>query len=268
MNTRTIITEDRRPELEKLIRSLPAVLSGRVRDVHGIAFGLKSRIGWTFFALVSLAFEEKARGGVDSAGESWHPLSKHYLAYQRRLGSSGGKKPRGPGKAPGGNNGFLSNAELKLWNRIYADRYAWFMMREPDKDASSHAAAVAWTILKAMGAKTKLEEFGNRVAGADYQILTNNGTMRRTLMPGELVGEGRADSEYHPPRNQEFDDQGNRLVVGSNDPKAKYHHHAKDPKRRRRLWPERLPADWWRQITDQAAAGLGRIGELYGGTPA
>lgn len=265
MNTRTVITEDRKPELEQLIRSLPAILSGRVRDRYGVARGFRARVGWAFFSLVAEAFDEKSRGRVDSAGESWEPLSPEYLAYQRPI--TGRKPPKGPGKAPGGKNGFLTKDQLRLWRRIYADRYAWFIMREPDDEAQSHAAAVAWIIVKAQGAKTKLAEFGSRKAGVDYSILRDRGTMRQTIQPGEVTDPEGVASEYDPPRGQEFEDHGTRLVVGSNDPKAKWHHNGKG-RRERRFWPRRLPAEWWRQIMDAAAGGLGRIGELFGGTVA
>jgi hypothetical protein len=265
MSTTThVVTEDRRPEIERTIRALPAMLAGRVPDEHGIAAGFRARLAWTFFSLVAPAFNAKGRGETDDAGESWHPLSPAYLAYQRPV--TGRKPPHAGGLAPGGKDGYLTPELLRLWRRTYADRLAWFIMRMPDKDAASRAAAIAWIVVKKAGAKTKIGTFGERKAGVDYQILVDTGLLRRSILPGELVNEQQVDSQYRPPEAQECNDQGHRLIVGTTVPYAKYHHHAKDPKRRRRLWPERFPADWWRQINSVAVSGFARLGELFGGT--
>lgn len=264
ISKRFVVTEAQKPKIEAFIRSLPGVLSGRLPDPHGVAKGMRARIGWTFFSLVAPNFEELGRGRVGADGDKWPPLSREYLAYQRPI--TGRKPPKGPGKAPGDKNGFLTKEELKQWRRIYADRLAFYMMRESDADAKAHAAAVAWTILKDRGAKTKLEEFGKRQAGVDYQTLVDTGTLRRSLMPGELQESVGPTANYQKQRGQEFDDQGRRLVVGTKVPYAKYHHNGK--KNARRFWPKELPPDWERQMVDQVAAGLARIGELFGGRAA
>ena len=262
MQVTTVVTRDRKPELERIIRRLPSMLAGNVPDEHGIAAGFRARIGWAFFQLVAFSFNEKGRGGTDSAGESWAPLSPGYLAYRRPV--TGRQPPRAGGFAPGGKDGYLTPDQLRLWRRTYADRLAWYVMRMPDKDAKARAAAIAWIVVKEKGAKTKIGTFGQRKAGIDYQILVDTGVLRRSLLPGEAVNENDVHSEYRPADNQKFDDVGTRLIVGTTVPYAKYHHHGKG-KRRRRFWPETLPQDWWRQITDAAVSGFVRIGELFGG---
>lgn len=265
MSTTThVVTEDRRPEIERIIRALPAMLAGRVPDEHGIAAGFRARLGWAFFSLVAPSFNAKGRGQQDSAGESWPELSAAYLAYQRPV--TGRKPPKAGGLAPGGKDGFLTPELFRLWRRTYAERLAWFIMRMPDDEAKGRAAAIAWIVVKKAGAKTKLEVFGSRKAGSDYQMLVDVGTLRRSILPGVLVNDDQVNSEYRPPQGQEYDAQQSRLVVGSTVPYAKYHHHAKNPKRRRRLWPERFPDDWWRQIRDVTASGFARMGELFGGS--
>jgi hypothetical protein len=263
---RVVVTRDKKPEIEGLIRRLPAMLSGRVPDEHGIAHGFKSRLAWAFFSLVAPAFNIKGRGQTDDAGESWNPLSPSYLAYQRPV--VGRQPPKGGGLAPGGKDGMLTPEQLRLWRRTFADRYAWFVMREPDDQAKAHAAAIAWIVVKERGGKTKIGTFGKRQPGVDYQILVDRGILRRSIMPGQLTGRRKSDADYRAPKNQEFDDRHTELVIGTNVPYAKYHHHAKNPLRRRRLWPERFPAHWWRQILSVGQSGLARIGDLYGGTAA
>lgn len=268
MNQRYIITRDRKRELEMIIRSLPGVLSGRLPDPHRIAYGFKSRLAHTFFMLVAHAYEQKGRGQVGDDGITWAPLSAQYLAYVRPTTTDRGRKPPKGGKlAPGGNDGLLTKEQLKLWNRTFADRYAWFVMRESDASAKAHAAAIAWIVVKAAGGKTKLQKFGSRVAGVDYQILVDVGNLRRSLMPGQLTNRDDVDSGYIAPSEQLVDDRGSTFLVGTKDPKAVFHHNGKG-RMHRPLWPETLPADWWRQIEDAALGGLTRIGELVGGRAA
>ena len=93
-------TTSSRAEVEHFLRSLPAILTGRNADPHGIARGMRARVGYTLLQLVKLDFEEKGRGRPGSDGESWPPLSKHYLAYQRPV--TGNKPPHAGQSAPGG----------------------------------------------------------------------------------------------------------------------------------------------------------------------
>lgn len=256
------VTEDKRPAIERLIRSLPAMLAGRVRDEHGIAAGMRARVGYTFFSLVMPNFNTLGRGQAGADGDSWAPLSPAYLAYKRPI--TGRRPPRAGGLAPGGHDGFLTPELLRLWRRTYAECLAFYIFRESEESAKAHSAAIAWITVKRAGAKTKLKEFGSRVAGVDYQTLVDVGTLRSSLMPGELH-EDKTSAAYRSRKEQRFEEDGSRVVVGTLVPYAKYHHHGKG-RRRRRLWPERFPADWWQQINNQIVSGLVRIGEVLGGS--
>jgi hypothetical protein len=263
MREETVITtRDQRQALSDLVRNLPAMLAGRVADAGGVAAGFRARIGFAFFSLVAPNFNELGRGMSGADGNKWRPLSPEYLAYSRGPKST----RRAGGLAPGGKDGYLSKDELALWRRIYADRLAFFIMREPDREAKAHAAAIAWLELKRLGAQTKLQKLGTeKVPGVDYQMLVDRGTLRISLQYGVLSERG-PDADYQPQRNQVFDSTPGQLVVGTRVPYAAAHHAAKNPRRRRRLWPERFPADWWRQILGQAQGGLVKIAALFGGT--
>lgn len=258
----TITTSDQKQKLTALIRRLPAMLAGHVPDEHGVAAGFRARIGWAIFSLVKPNVENLSHGLQGDDGDKWPPLSAEYLAYQKPV--SGTKPPHAGGLAPGGKDGFLTKEQLKLWNRTYADRLAFFIMREPDVKAKAHAAAVAWQVVKAAGGKTKLKEFGNRQAGVDYQILVDRHTLLNSLQPGQKIERG-PNAEYLPERDQVYRDEQTQMVVGTRVPYAIYHHAAKNLKRRRRLWPEHFPSDWWRQILDQGRSGLLRVVQLFGG---
>lgn len=260
--TTVVTTTDQKPALADLVRRLPAMLAGRVPDEGGVASGFRARIAFAFYSLVAPNFNELGRGLPGADGDQWHPLSPEYLAYSRGPAST---RTAG-GLAPGGKDGFMNAAELALWRRTYADRLAFYMMREPDKEAKRHAAAEAWNVVKRAGVKTKLKEFGEgKVPGADYQILVDRGTLRQSLTIGTLSENTGPDADYQAERDQVFDSRPDAVVVGSRVPYAAAHHAAKKASRRRRLWPERFPSDWWRQILGQAQGGLTRIATLFGG---
>jgi hypothetical protein len=263
------ITADEKPELVELLRRLPAILAGNAPDVHGIAAGFKARLGYALLSLIAPNFNELGRGmpGVD--GTKWAPLSPAYLAYKRRFGPGEQKKlkeqhglGRGHRFSPGGKQGLLNSAQLKEWNKIYAFHLKALAFRMPFEQAKQAASGIAWNKMKAQGAKTKLEVYGSRTV----QILVDTGRLRDSIQPGILFEQG-PEANYQSPaggQDQLFDvDTPGKLIVGSNDKKASWHHNAKPPRKRRRLWPETFPSDWWRQILGTAISGLQRIGDIF-----
>lgn len=263
-------TSDKKPEIINLVRNLPAIIAGKVSDTHGISTGFRLRLGYTLFSLIAPNFEELGRGRTGVDGTRWPPLSPAYLAYGRRFGKgemSALKKDAGLTKrhsfAPGDKKGLLTADQLKLWRRTYSDRLAWYIMRMPDDQAKGIAAAIAWNTVKRAGARTKLEVFGKRQA----QILVDTGRLRQSLQPGSLLENG-VSATYSKPAggggsDQVLESDGALIIVGSNDIKAKWHHKAKHKNRRRRLWPDVFPQDWWDQILGAGISGLQRIGELF-----
>jgi hypothetical protein len=198
-------------------------------------------------------------------------LTRAYLAYGRRFGSGEQtklKKAAGVGKnaslAPNNQKGLLTPDQLKLWKRTFAEMYAWYVMRESDKSAKAHAAAVAWIVVKKAGGRTKLEVYGNR----QVQMLVDTGRLRNSLQPGELMENG-PDANYSRPtgeggQEQEFEiAEPSRVIVGSNVEYARYHHAAKSLKRRRGLWPERFPYEWWQEILGTAIQGLVHLKDAF-----
>lgn len=256
-----IFSKSRRADVERFIRSLPGILAGTVPDEHGVADGMRSRVAWALFSEISLAFEVKSNGGTDDAGIKWPILTQQYLAYGRPVT---GRKPPQAGKLfPGGKDGFMSEAQLTRWRKIYS----WNLTRLAGKfafdEAKSRAAAIAMAALKRDGLKTKLEVFGNRKVGVDYSILVDTGILRRSLIPGEVIDRIGGAAEYQPSEADQIyrNDQGS-ITVGTNVVYATYHHKAKKPNRLRELWPEDIPAPWWETIIDSLVSGIVRVGEL------
>ena len=290
-------TSDQKATLRQLIRNLPAILAGRHPDVGGIAHGFKTRIGFAILNLIVPNFDDLGRGLSGADGDKWKPLSPQYLAYGRRFGRGEQaqlKKQAGLGRehryAPGGDKGLLTKDQLKLWRAVYARKLAQYAMKEDTEDAKSHAAAVAWMVVKSKGGKTKLEVFGNR----QVQILVDTGRGRASLTPGTITETGGPNAEYQKPApvvktvqteggklevtlngegDQVFDtSKPDCVVVGTNVGYMGAHHrggtHPKNKLSRRRLWPENFPSPWWDNILGTAISGLVRITELCkGGRP-
>ena len=267
------MTKDQYPAIVGLIRRLPAILSGRIPDENGISQGFRSRIAHTIYSLIAPNFEDLGRGLQGADGDIWHPLSPEYLAYGRRFGTTEKadlKKKAGLGRqhqsgGATGTKGLLTTEQAKLWRQTYAHALARFNLREGENNAKAHAAAVAWTVVKKHGGKTKLEVFGHR----QVQILVDTGQLRNSILPGVLYENG-PDATYGKPSgnggsNQIFDNLPTRLIVGSHDKKANWHHNAKSPRRKRRLWPDGFPSDWWKQILGTAVSGLVQIQQLFRG---
>lgn len=260
---RTVHVAARRDDVATIVRMLPAILSGRVADEHGIASGFKMRLAFAFFSVVKEEFIVKSRGGTDAAGISWPKLSQAYLAYGR-----GPKSTRtAGGLAPGGNDGFMTAAQLKQWRRDYSSwlgdfnqSYARLSLQVDQRLAKSRAAAYAWAKAKEAGVKTKLDVFGNR----EVEILRDRGIMFNSLSPGVLSQDGVAASYSASPGQIVDADGAGVLIVGSNVEYTKYHQGTSDKPGRRPIWPVdgELPAEWWEDMLDAAVTGLLEIGEV------
>ncbi len=265
MPTHTIYTRASRDDIRRLASLLPEIMSGRAPDRLGIRHGFSMRLAVAFLSKIKQAFIVKARGGTDEAGIKWPPLTKAYVAYQRRFGPgerAALKKSAGLGRAnsraPGGKDGLLTAAQEKLWWQIYRRNLAWLAAREDIKTAKGKAAAIAWTELKKQGAKTKLEVFGSR----QVEILRDTDVLFNSLSPGELREDG-PDASYSPPGGEGGDEQivrdgPGQLIVGTNVAHAAAHHRAKTPNRLRRLWPDggSIPAAWMDSFARKASGGL------------
>lgn len=232
---------NRRQAIE-LTRRVLASLTGQTPDSSGIARGVFTGIGLAALTTIKREFAVKSRGGTDSAGVKWHPLSKEYIAYKRRFGPgerAALKKAAGLGPGHrhgiGGNRGLLSADQKKQWQQIFGTRLARLSLSMPIKEAKELAARIAWATMKRRGAKTMLETFGNR----QVEILKDTGVMFKSLSPGEMHG-----VTYSPPPDQVFDLLANGVIVGTTVPYATFHQHGTG-KRHRPFLPEGdVPEAW------------------------
>jgi hypothetical protein len=243
----TIRVTASRPEVMRAIRLYADILAGKAADVDGIGRAAQLRLGFSFLELVKDAFDVKSNGGTDEAGIKWPPLSKRYLAYGK-----GPPSTRRAGRSsPGGKDGFMSPAQLKLWWKDYRQALAWLAASMPIGAAKGKAAAIAWSKAKQRGVKTKLQVFGNRKT----EILRDRGILLQSLTPGAPP---TRSGTYTPTQGQIMRADRGAVIVGTNVPYASAHHRGTGNMPRRALWPDqgRIPARWWAQMLANTTDGI------------
>ena len=252
-----VITSDKKPEVEALIRSIPKAITGGP-DPHGIGRGFRMRVAFGFVGLIARNFDNLGQGKAGDDGDKWPPNTPEYLAYQKGPKSS----RRGKGRVnrwkdkPG--SGELTVKQRKQWARFYRQGLLALESRMSIDEAKQAAAAFAWKRIKAQGGGTLLERYGNR----EDTILVDEGIGRRSLQPGEL-SESDVDAKYSSPdSSQVFDDEAPQVFVGTRVPYMVAHHRGSGNLPKRRLWPREFPDWWWEEILGLAMSGLRRIPEV------
>jgi hypothetical protein len=253
-----------RQEVRLLALNIVEALSGHGPDPHGIAKGFAARVAMTFFELVKANFIKLSRGGTGADGTVWPPLTKEYLAYGRsaekalrwkdgrRIGTDVGGLA--PGRHADGRqyNGYMDKDQLAKWYSIYRSALHLLAAREPISEAKIIAAKIAWARMKEAGVKTKIKELGER----KVEILRDTGLLFNSLTPGTIM-ESAGSANYSPANeHQVYKHLPKKIIVGTNCSYAKFAHNAKDPKRRRRLWPDELPEAWTKRINTQVRRGI------------
>lgn len=202
------------------LRSLPGILSGRLPDSRSYRPTLIGRLGHHLFTKIHEAFTAKSLGGSDEFGDRWKPLKRETIA-QRPIVPGERKKLGILGLGRGG-RGLLTAQQNRLWKGIFASTFRRLAPRVGEGEAKRRAASLAWGILKARGAKTKLEVLGSR----QVPIHVVSHRLEESLKPGQLSG-----GQYTPPDEQVFQFQGRSLRMGTEVPYADRLH------KTRRLWP-------------------------------
>lgn len=243
-----------RADVSRIAQLVARILSGREPDRQNVGRGFLLALGFAALSDIKDAYIQKSRGGTDEMGITWPPLSKNYLAYGRRFGRGEQarlKRKAGLGRAhrraPGDRKGLLTGGQLRQWRRLYAQFLERFLLSEPERAAKSHAAAVAWTIMKRRGAQTKLQVFGSR----QVDILRDTGVLLNSLGPGLLMGEGPSLHRSLPQgtgsEEQIFETQPGMVIVGTNVEYATSHQQGIRPFLPDEKHP--VPDAWWQRWT-------------------
>lgn len=232
MSQKVTSVRAKRAAVRQALSRLPAALAdrGAVQDA------MLTRCGLAILGRIKRAFVVKSRGGTDEAGDKWPPLSPKTVAYSKtRQRGRGGRTKAEKGRATHPSQA-LNETQRQKWWKVYRQQLA---IRKGDK---GHAAAVAWLVLKGVGAVTLLDKYGHR----QVDILRDRGLLLNSLSPGVASPE------------QVFRVGRGEVVVGTNRKGASAHHHGVPGRLpQRRLWPEvrRWPRGWWDDMTDQVKQG-------------
>lgn len=207
----TIHIKGTRADVRQALAQAVAAATGKGPDPTGLADGVALAVGMEALSIVKSEFVVKSRGGTDAAGLKWEPLKRATIAARRPPAQKKrGERPRG----------LLTKAQDERWRKLYAAALRWM------KGDKAHAAAYAWTVLKAEGAETRLEKLGGR----DVEIGRDSDGLFNSLSPGTEDNVLRTEP--------------GAVIVGSNKKHAGRFH------KRRPLWapPEQWPESYWQRL--------------------
>jgi len=189
-------------------------MAGRHPDPIGRVNRILWQFGATYLRCAREDFAVKSQGGTGRDGVFWPDLSPATKAARVGTHKKQGERPRG----------LLTESQDKRWRGIFAS------MKAKTDDAT--AAALAWHILKAEGAKTMKEEY----ASASLPILLHNGRLAGSLIPGNpenilKVGNGQ-------------------VTVGSEVPYFGAHQKGVPSKNlpKRQIFPDKIPDEWAQEM--------------------
>ena len=238
----TIYLTAKRAAVRDAIRKIPGMMAGREGGQEAVK-GVLCRIGFAALTEIREAFVVKAAGGTDESGLKWKPLKRETVAYSRR---HPGVLWPGKKRAPFAPSWMLTKEQRKRWWALYNQ----FGGTAPSGAAYhgkgvSHgwAAARAWQIIKAEGATTLLDAYGD----TKVDILRDTGLLLNSLTPGIANLDGNATIE-----EQVFQPGIGEITIGTRRKLAAVNH------KTRPLWPkpQNWPDSWWARILDSANTGL------------
>lgn len=156
MNT---IHTQKSPEQIQATLAAAVVAFGQHTDASYIFYGLQIRLGFACLSCFYQAYLIKAKGGTDDQGITWPPLKPETIAYKRlHPGLNSKRKEAEAAGRPG--RPLLTDAQDAIWRKVYSQKLYEFEQAN-EADASGHAAAIAWIVVKNAGGKTIIGEYGD-----------------------------------------------------------------------------------------------------------
>lgn len=232
--------------VDEVVRDIGSILTGRKPDKHRIKDTFWAAFTQSMFQSIHDGFMVKSEGKTDETGEVWKPLEKSTIA-QRPI-RRGEKKSLGIGGRRV--RGLLTKKQDKLWRGIFRGRFMQLAPRIGEAAAKAEAGKLAWGILKARGADTKLDVLGSR----DVPIGIVTHELERSLKAAKARG-----PSYRSRKAQVFRKVRGGIEIGSAVLHAKYFHAD------RRLWPEGADLELWLQRATQAGvvAAVERLAKIF-----
>lgn len=238
-------TKQPREKLLELSRFLPSIISGRRIDQFGLRPVYWNAYRHHLMSKIHEAFMIKSEGGADETGESWKELKRETIAQRPLSRGEIGKLNvggRGSKAFKRRERGLLTPEQNKIWSAIFASTTARLRPTLGEAEAKKQAAELAWGILKARGAQTKLEVLGRRTV----PILIASGRLEEAMRPGTLT-----KNHLSSPEEQEIISTGSKLQIDIDVPYSGHVH------KKRRLWPSVRKMQGW--LTEAAQAGANAV---------
>lgn len=173
------------------LQGIPAkVLYGEVPKFRSVYTTYNSIMCYELMKRLNASFWARAKRGADDLGNTWKPLAPSTHIY----------KPLSPIEKNTyeidgtENRGLLTPMQDKLWKTIFARIYNRLVKKGvSEKDAKKEAAKRAWGVVKARGARTKLDTFSGRITDTNIRY----GRLVAATRPGTVT-----NNRYYPPKNQ------------------------------------------------------------------
>ncbi len=268
------------PALRQFIRDIPGIIAGSKPDPLGLRQGITSNMAFTFFSLVSRAFNVKSKGGRGDDGIEWAPNTREYLAYTKGRTRSKARvataKTTNKGSFRVHREAHLTRKQKLIWtkaNNAAIDdiirELADAGMTADQRVIKGKAAVRAWAATRKAGAASLIATYPID----NDTVLVDEGDLRKSIQPGVLTQSGVADSYEPKDAAQVFDLGITDFVVGSRDPKASFHQDSEkefhgDGKKgtvQRQMWPDELPDRWLTEIVAKVFVVIVRLPALIAG---
>lgn len=228
MTETVIYTHSSRESVLRALRSIPQ----KMRAGGVIPDTTLENCGLILLDHIQEAFAVKSQGGTDEAGETWKPLHPRTIAYRRA------KRSRAETARAGHPSQALTQAQQDRWWQVYRQQLARF------RGDKSSAAKAAWTTLRAEGAHTLLDKYGNE----RVDILRDTNDLMNSLTP-------HSNSDMAV-----FRVTPAQVEVGTRRPHALSHHKGVPQNNlpQRKLWPapRDWPDYWWAGILTEVQVGI------------
>lgn len=242
-----IRTRLKSPELKKMLKELPGILSGRKPNKYRLYQVFWGAVAFSMFHSISAAYKQKSKGQEDELGNTWPDLDRDYKAYKRPV-QPGDLAPnlRRRLKPSVNTLGLLSPSQHKRWQQFFGIIYHAYKHKMPDDEAKALAGQIAWTRIKEEGAVTKRQVLGDR----KLLIMQVSGRLLVSLSPGKF----NPSSGYTKRNsNQVFELQKGRISIGTKIDYASHHD------KTRPVWPEDVDAWIDRAMDDGLNAVQARL---------
>ena len=260
----TIYVRGRREDVREALLELPRILTS---SSDPLAKGFRNLIGFTLlakakdgFAIRSGPAGPKPGFGPEADGYAWEKLSPVTIANRRRGRRRLEKRLREKYREAKRERGARRKLLKKLY-RQYVQAYIESGFSIPDaRDLAKQRARREAMFRYRDLARTKREILGER----EVMILRDTGVLFNSLSPGRISEDG---TSYSPPSGPGGDRQllleaAGEVVIGTKVEYAGYHHSDQDRSGKlpqRRLWPKRIPWDWWEDVKAVAKRAIPQI---------